>query len=258
MKLVSWNVNGLRAVLGKGLQGYLLSEQADVYCFQEIKAQPDQVDWEPPEGYMAFWNPAQRKGYSGTLILSRKEPVNYHAGIGDPEGDDEGRAQTIEFPGFYLVNVYTPNAKGDLSRLSYRTEVWDTAFREHCTGLAIKKPVIFCGDLNVAHKEIDLANPKSNRGSAGFTDEERQAFEQHLDAGFVDTFRLFNDATGEYSWWSYRAGARSRNVGWRIDYFCASESIKKQLKGAFIRQDVMGSDHCPVGLELSASCGRTA
>jgi exodeoxyribonuclease-3 len=252
MKLVSWNVNGLRAVLGKGLQDYLEKEQADVYCFQEIKALPEQVDWQLPDGYAAFWNSAERKGYSGTLVLAKTEPVNYHAGIGEAEGDAEGRAQTVEFPSFYLVNVYTPNAKGDLSRLRYRTTVWDEAFREHCVALAAKKPVIFCGDLNVAHKEIDLANPKSNRGSAGFTDEEREAFDKHLEGGFIDTFRYFNDQAGQYSWWSYRAGARSRNVGWRIDYVCASEALKDQLKSAFIRQDVLGSDHCPVGLELDA------
>jgi exodeoxyribonuclease-3 len=252
MKLVSWNVNGLRAVLGKGLHAYLEEEQADVYCFQEIKANPDQVDWQPPEGYSAFWNPAQRKGYSGTMVLTRSEPLNYHAGIGESEGDGEGRVQTLEFPGFHLVNVYTPNAKGDLSRLNYRTTVWDEAFREHCAGLAQRKPVVFCGDLNVAHKEIDLANPRSNRGSAGFTDEEREAFNKHLDAGFVDAFRYFNDEPSQYSWWSYRAGARDRNVGWRIDYVCVSEALKDHLRGAFIRPAVLGSDHCPVGLELDA------
>jgi exodeoxyribonuclease-3 len=250
MKLVSWNVNGLRAVLGKGLRAYLEREQADVFCFQEIKANPEQVEWDIPRGYSAFWNPAQRKGYSGTLMLTRTGPVNYHCGIGEAEGDGEGRVQTMEFPGFYLVNVYTPNAKGDLSRLAYRTTVWDEAFREHCTGLSTKKPVVFCGDLNVAHKEIDLANPRSNRGSAGFTDEERNAFCKHLDAGFIDTFRHFNDGPGQYSWWSYRAGARERNVGWRIDYVCAAASLKSHLRDAFIRPAVLGSDHCPVGLEL--------
>lgn len=254
MKLVSWNVNGLRAVLGKGLGQYLEEEQADVYCFQEIKALPDQVaGWQAPEGYAAFWNPAQRKGYSGTLTLSRIEPDNCTEGIGESEGDAEGRVQTLEFPGLFLVNVYTPNAKGDLSRLVYRTTVWDEAFREHCTRLARKKPVLFCGDLNVAHKEIDLANPKTNRRNAGFTDEEREAFSKHLEAGFVDTFRLYNDLPGQYSWWSYRAGARQRNVGWRIDYVCASEGLKEALQDAFIRPTVMGSDHCPVGVELKPS-----
>lgn len=251
MKLVSWNVNGLRAILAKGFDRYLADEQADVFCFQEVKALPDQVpDWTPPAGYEALWNPAERKGYSGTLVLTRVAPLAYIPGIGCEEGDAEGRAQTLEFKDFFMVNVYTPNAKGDLSRLAYRTQIWDERFRKHCRKLAKTKPVIFCGDLNVAHKEIDLANPNSNRNSAGFTDEEREAFTRHLKAGFVDTFREFNPQPDEYSWWSYRAGARSRNVGWRIDYFCASETLKDRLKDAFIRQQVMGSDHCPVGLEL--------
>ena len=251
MKIVSWNVNGLRSVLNKGLDAYLRDEDADVFCFQEIKALPEQVtDWSLPTGYQAFWNPAQRKGYSGTLILTRIEPVGYAEGIGCAEGDAEGRAQTLEFPDFHLVNVYTPNAKGDLSRLDYRTRTWDVRFRRHCVGLAASKPVVFCGDLNVAHKEIDLANPSSNRNSAGFTDQERDAFDEHLQAGFIDTFREFNKSPGEYSWWSYRAGARSRNVGWRIDYVCASAALKDRLKSAFIRQQVTGSDHCPVGVLL--------
>ncbi|MEX0324616.1 MAG: exodeoxyribonuclease III [Puniceicoccaceae bacterium] len=251
MKLVSWNINGLRAVRGKGLDAYLAEEAADVFCFQEIKATPEQVeDWTLPDGYTAFWNPAERKGYSGTLVLSKIEPLAYTTGIGCPEGDAEGRAQTLEFPGFYLVNVYTPNAKGDLSRLDYRTRVWDRKFRDYCVGLASSKPVLFGGDLNVAHKEIDLANPKSNKKSAGFTEEEREAFSQHLEAGFIDTFRHFNQEPQQYSWWSYRAGARSRNVGWRIDYFCASADLQDRLQAAFIRQQIMGSDHCPVGVEL--------
>lgn len=251
MRLVSWNVNGLRAVLKKGLETYLMEEDADVYCLQEIKAMPEQVqDWQVPAGYHAFWNPAQRKGYSGTLTLSRVEPVGYCAGIGCAEGDAEGRAQTLEFKDFYLVNVYTPNAKGDLSRLHYRTRVWDVRFREFCSSLTATKPVIFCGDLNVAHNEIDLANPKSNRNNAGFTDAERNAFSEHLEAGFVDTFREFNNQPHQYSWWSFRAGARSRNVGWRIDYFCASRPLRERLENAFIRQSVMGSDHCPVGLDI--------
>ncbi|MGA1205937.1 MAG: exodeoxyribonuclease III [Opitutales bacterium] len=252
MKLVSWNVNGLRAVLQKGLDAYLAEEQADVYCFQEIKALPEQVDWCLPDGYQAFWNPAQRKGYSGTLTLSRIEPLSYTEGIGCPEGDAEGRAQSLEFDQFHLVNVYTPNAKGDLSRLDYRTRVWDYLFRKHCCRLAESKPVVFCGDLNVAHQEIDLANPGSNRNNAGFTDEERAAFTSHLEAGFIDTFRHFNQDPGQYSWWSFRSGARSRNVGWRLDYFCASTSLKDRLEDAFIRQGVVGSDHCPVGLVLKA------
>jgi len=254
MKLVSWNVNGFRSILGKGLDAYLRKEKADVYCFQEVKAMPDQVpDWKPPKGYTAFWNPAEKKGYAGTLTLSRTDPINYQDGIGDEVGDAEGRTQTLEFDTFFLVNVYTPNAKGDLSRLAYRTQTWDTAFRNYCKRLAHRKPVLFCGDLNVAHQEIDLANPKSNRKSAGFTDEERAAFSAHLEAGFVDTFRHFNQEPGQYTWWSYRAGARKRNVGWRIDYFCISEAFLPALKEAFIRQEVMGSDHCPLGVRLELS-----
>jgi exodeoxyribonuclease-3 len=252
MKLLSWNINGLRAVLSKGLQDWLIQENADVYCFQEIKALPEQVeDWVIPNGYEAFWNPAEKKGYSGTLTLSRSAPDNYAAGIGEPVGDAEGRVQTLEFPDYYLVNVYTPNAKGDLSRLAYRTQTWDVAFREYCAQLAERKPVIFCGDLNVAHKEIDLANPKSNRRSAGFTDEERAAFSAHLEVGFVDTFRHFRQEPGQYSWWSYRGGARSRNVGWRIDYVCVSSALTHRLDSAFIQPTVMGSDHCPVGVTLN-------
>ncbi|MFO7726295.1 MAG: exodeoxyribonuclease III [Oceanipulchritudo sp.] len=251
MKLVSWNVNGLRAVLNKGLDAYLNVEKADAYCFQEIKATPEQVgEWRIPEGYTAYWNPARRKGYSGTLILSRADVLNYHDGIGETEGDREGRVQTLEFPAFHLVNVYTPNSKRDLSRLAYRTTVWDEAFREHCSRLNARKPVVFCGDLNVAHREIDLANPKSNRRSAGFTDEERESFEKHLEAGFLDSFRLLHDQPHEYSWWSYRGGARSRNVGWRIDYVCPSSRLREKIRGAFIRQSVMGSDHCPVGIDI--------
>ncbi len=251
MKLVSWNVNGLRAVLGKGLDAYLAAEDADVYCFQETKAQPDQLEgWRPPRGYRAFWNPAERPGYAGTVTLTRIEPLEVRDGIGEPEGDAEGRAQTLEFKDFYLVNVYTPNARHDLSRLDYRTRVWDERFRAYCTRLARHKPVVFCGDLNVAHKEIDLANPQANRRSAGFTDEERESFSRHLAAGFIDTFRAFDPRPGQYTWWSYRGGARARNVGWRIDYFCASTTLRDRLRAAFIRPDVMGSDHCPVGLEL--------
>jgi exodeoxyribonuclease-3 len=251
MKIVSWNVNGLRAVLTKGLVPYLEAESADVFCFQEIKATPEQVaGWTIPKGYRAFWNPARRKGYAGTLVLSRPEPDNVSEGIGEAEGDLEGRVQTLEYPGLYVVNVYTPNAKGDLSRLEYRTTVWDEAFREHCCRLAGKKPVLFCGDLNVAHREIDLANPRSNRRSAGFTDAERESFTRLLEAGFVDTFRSLHPEPHQYSWWSYRAGARQRNVGWRIDYVCVSQALQTSLRDGFIRQQVMGSDHCPVGLEL--------
>lgn len=250
MKLVSWNVNGLRAALKKGFADYLEAENADVYAFQEIKAHPEQVDWEPPEGYLAFWNPAEKKGYSGTLVLSRHEPLSASTGLGVAFTDLEGRVQTLEFPEFYFVNVYTPNAKGDLSRLDYRTREWDLEFRRYCKELECTKPVIFCGDLNVAHKEIDLANPKSNRKNAGFTEEERAEFSAHLEAGYIDAFREFNQEPHQYTWWSYRAGARERNVGWRIDYFCISENLRPRLKDAFIRQEVMGSDHCPLGIVI--------
>lgn len=249
MKICSWNVNGLRSVMGKGFVDYWQSEQPDILCLQEIKALPDQVDMGFAGDCFIDWNSAQRKGYSGTLTLSRREPLSVSHGIGEPIGDAEGRVQTLEFKDFYLVNVYTPNAKGDLSRLEFRTRVWDPAFRQHITGLQKKKPVLFCGDLNVAHQEIDLANPRSNRRNAGFTDEERAAFTEHLDAGFIDTFRMFEQNGGNYSWWSYRAGARSRNVGWRIDYVGVSEESAERIQSAFIRQQVMGSDHCPVGVE---------
>ncbi len=251
MKVVSWNVNGLRACRKKGLDDYLRAEKADLYCFQEIKARPEQLaDWSPPKGYAAFWNPAEKGGYAGTLVLSRHEPEAVENGIGEPAGDVEGRVQTLRFPELVVVNVYTPNAKGDLSRLAYRTQKWDPAFRAHCRRLAGARPVLFCGDLNVAHKEIDLANPKSNRRSAGFTEEERTEFSAHLEAGFLDTFREFHPEPHQYSWWSYRAAARERNVGWRIDYAVLSESGRDRLKDGFIRQEVHGSDHCPVGVVL--------
>ncbi len=251
MRLLSWNVNGLRAVLGKGFPEFLNKSGADILCLQEIKARPDQVDLELPEGYRVYWNPALKPGYSGTLTLSRVEPLNVREGIGLPEGDAEGRVQTLEFRDFYLVNVYTPNSGNALARLGFRTREWDPAFRAHCSRLAESKPVVFCGDLNVAHEEIDLANPKTNRKNAGFTDEERAGFSAHLAAGFFDSFRsLHPDEPRHYSWWSYRAGARARNVGWRIDYFCLSEALRPRLKDAFIWPQVMGSDHCPVGVEL--------
>lgn len=251
MKLVSWNVNGLRSVLGKGLLDYVRAENADVYCFQEIKAEIEQVEIEWPAGYTAHWNSARKKGYSGTLTLTRVAPLDVRSGIGEAEGDAEGRVQTTEFSGCYLVNVYTPNSQNELARLDYRVGTWDPAFREHCVRLAARKPVIFCGDLNVAHQEIDLANPASNRRNAGFTDEERAGFSALLDAGFCDSFRVFNQQPRQYSWWSYRAGARARNVGWRIDYFGVSTALRGSMKAAWIRPEVQGSDHCPVGVELA-------
>ncbi|KAF0093699.1 MAG: exodeoxyribonuclease III [Puniceicoccaceae bacterium 5H] len=252
MKIVSWNVNGLRSVLGKGLADYIQQEQPDVLCLQEIKASPDKVEdlaW--AEGYTLHWNPATRAGYSGTLTLTRVPAADVLLGVGEPEGDGEGRAITLDLGEFYLVNVYTPNSKNELKRLDYRTQVWDPAFRHHCEQLALKKPVIFCGDLNVAHQEIDLARPKQNRRNAGFTDEERTEFTAHLDAGFVDSFRhLHPEQRDAYSWWSYRGGARQRNVGWRIDYVCLSARSSDWLKEAFIRSEVTGSDHAPVGVVL--------
>ena len=229
---------------------FVKSTSPDVLCLQEIKAEPSQVEPDWPDDYDVYWNPAQKKGYSGTLILTKQKPLNVHLGIGEPEGDAEGRVITAEYDGYYLVTCYTPNSQNELRRLDYRVQTWDIAFREHLQKLDTKKPVIFCGDLNVAHEEIDLANPKSNRRNAGFTDEERESFSQLLEAGFIDTFREFEEGPRHYSWWSYRAGARERNVGWRIDYFGASERIREQLKAATILPGVMGSDHCPVGVEL--------
>jgi exodeoxyribonuclease-3 len=251
MRLISWNVNGLRAVLKKGFLDFMASASADVICLQEIKARPEQVEWLLPDGVSAHWNPAQKPGYSGTMTLTRQPVVNVTTGIGVAEGDLEGRVQTLEFDDFYLVNVYTPNSGNELRRLDFRTKEWDTAFREHCAALAAKKPTLFCGDLNVAHEEIDLANPKTNRKNAGFTDEERAEFTKHLEAGFIDTFRVRHPGEEKhYSWWSFRAGARKRNVGWRIDYFCASAAADSRVSKAFILPEVMGSDHCPVGVEM--------
>ncbi len=250
MKLLSWNVNGIRAVLGKNFSDYLQSCGADVLCIQETKASPDQVDLPLPHGYSAYWNSAVKKGYSGTCAITRVPPIAIHRGIGKNEHDSEGRVLTLEFDRFMLVNVYTPNSQDELRRLDYRTREWDVAFLDYLQRLERHKPVVCCGDLNVAHQEIDLANPKSNRRNAGFTDEERAGFQRLLDAGFVDTFRVFNQQPGQYTWWSYRGGARSRNVGWRIDYFLVSGALRPALRTAWIEPQVMGSDHCPVGLEL--------
>lgn len=251
MKLISWNVNGLRAVQKKGFAAFVTQTLPDVLCLQEIKAEPSQVvpDW--PADYHAFWNPAQQKGYSGTLLLSRQEPIDVRLGIGEAVGDAEGRVITAEYQDYYLVTCYTPNSQNELRRLDYRVQTWDVAFREHVQRLNAHKPVIFCGDLNVAHQEIDLANPSTNRRNAGFTDEERESFSTLLQAGFIDTFRHFESAPGHYSWWSYRAGARARNVGWRIDYFGASERLGERLQRAWIMPQVIGSDHCPVALDLA-------
>lgn len=253
MKLVSWNVNGLRAALGKGMQEQLDSLNADVLCLQEIKARPEQVaDLWLASWPHALWNPAERPGYSGVLILSKVQPLSTSRGIGVPEHDSEGRVATMEFPDFFLVCCYTPNSQNELARLPYRQE-WDAAFREYVGSLANTKPVVFCGDLNVAHQEIDIARPDSNHFSAGFSDEERAGFTQLLQAGFADTFRrLHPDARDAYSWWSFRGGARARNVGWRIDYFCVSESILPRVQSAEIHPNITGSDHCPVSITLEA------
>lgn len=251
MKLVSWNVNGLRAILGKGMGEAMEALEPDVLCLQEIKACPEQVKdlWISSWPYQ-LWNPAEKAGYSGVLILSRVAPLSTSTGIGRPEHDREGRVCTMEFEEFYLVNCYTPNSQGALARLPYR-EQWDAAFRDYVTGLAAVKPVIFCGDLNVAHQELDIAQPEENRFSAGFSDQERDGFTLLLEAGFTDTFRFLHPGEpGWYSWWSYWGAARARNLGWRIDYFCVSNQLAPRVKAAAIHADVMGSDHCPVSLDI--------
>lgn len=251
MKLISWNVNGIRATLGKGLIEFVASEQPDILCLQETKARPEQVQL-PLEfgGYHAYWDSAKKPGYSGTAVFTREKPLDFRTGLGVDEHDTEGRVLTLEYPGFFLVNVYTPNSKDGLLRLPYRM-TWDEAFRRHVTGLAKSKPVIFCGDLNVAHQEIDLARPKDNRFSAGFSDQERAGFTELLNTGFTDTFRHFHpDQRDAYSWWSFRGGARSRNVGWRIDYFGVSTPFMDRVKDAVIMPHITGSDHCPVGITL--------
>ena len=251
MKLISWNVNGVRASAKKGLLEFMRKARADVICLQETKASPQDLThlaW--PRGYEVFWNSAEKKGYSGTAIFTRVKPHNLSLGIGIAEHDREGRVITAEFDDFTLVNVYQPNSQRGLLRLKYRTESWDADFLAYLQRLNGSKPVLFCGDLNVAHAEIDLANPKSNRRNAGFTDEERQNFSRLLEAGYVDTFREFEKRGGHYTWWSQFADCRKRNVGWRVDYFVASERLRPSLKRAWILPDVMGSDHCPVALEL--------
>lgn len=249
MKLISWNVNGLRACMEKGFMDFFKEVDADIFCIQESKLQAGQIELELP-GYYQYWNYAEKKGYSGTAIFTKEEPLEVTYGIGEEVHDKEGRVITAEYPDFYMVTVYTPNSKRELERLAYRCE-WEAAFLAYVKKLEEKKPVIFCGDLNVAHQEIDLKNPKSNHHNAGFTDEERGCFTKVLESGFIDTFRYFYpDLTDAYSWWSYMAKAREKNVGWRIDYFVASGSLAERLKGAAIHKDVFGSDHCPVELTL--------
>lgn len=249
IKMVSWNVNGLRACVGKGFLDFFKEIDADIFCLQETKLQEGQIDLELP-GYHQYWNYAEKKGYSGTAMFTKEEPVSVTYGIGIEEHDREGRVITAEFPEYYVITCYTPNSQNELARLDYRME-WEDAWRSYLKGLEEKKPVIFCGDLNVAHTEIDLKNPKTNRNNAGFTDQERNKFTELLNAGFVDTYRYFYpEQEGAYSWWSYRFKAREKNAGWRIDYFCVSESLKDRLEGARIHADIFGSDHCPVELDL--------
>ena len=247
MKLISWNVNGIRACVNKGFKEFFEKINADIFCIQETKCQPEQIELEF-DGYYAYWNSAEKKGYSGTAIFTKQKPICVTYGIGIDEHDKEGRVITLEFKDFYMVNIYTPNAKRGLERLDYR-QIWEDEVRKYLLKLDKVKPVVMCGDLNVAHEEIDLKNPKSNRGNAGFTDEERQKMTQLLDAGFVDSFRyLYPDKTDSYTWWSYMGRAREKNVGWRIDYFIVSQDIKDKIKEAMIYPEVMGSDHCPIGL----------
>ena len=249
MKLVSWNVNGLRACLGKGFMDYFAASEADVFCLQETKLQEGQVELELP-GYEQYWNYAEKKGYSGTAIFTRQEPLSVRYGVGVEELDHEGRLITLEFPQCFVVTCYTPNAQDGLKRIDHRM-AWDDAFRQYLINLDQEKPVLACGDLNVAHNEIDLKNPGPNRGNAGFSDEERGKFSELLAAGFTDSFRyLYPDATGCYSWWSYRFNARKNNAGWRIDYWLLSDRLREQVEEATIETEIFGSDHCPVTLTL--------
>ena len=249
MKFISWNVNGIRACVGKGFLDFFNEVDADIFCLQETKLQAGQIELDL-EGYEQYWNYADKKGYSGTAIFTKKKPLNVRYGIDIDEHDHEGRVITLEFEDFFFVTVYTPNSQTELKRLEYRMR-WEDDFRAYLKKLDETKPVVMCGDLNVAHKEIDLKNPKTNKKNAGFTDEERGKFTEFLESGFIDTFRYFNpDLTGAYSWWSYRFNARKNNAGWRIDYFCTSERMKDRYVSADIHKDVMGSDHCPVELVI--------
>ncbi len=249
MKLISWNVNGIRAALNKGFTEFFKEIDADIFCVQETKMQEGQVDISF-EGYNQYWNSAEKKGYSGTAIFTKVKPISVNYGIGIDEHDNEGRVITLEFANFYIVNIYTPNSKRELERLEYRM-IWEQEIKKYIKKLDQNKPVIMCGDLNVAHNEIDIKNAKSNRRSAGFTDEEREKMTVLLNDGFTDTFRyIYPDKKDAYSWWSYMGNAREKNVGWRIDYFIVSSSIKNEIKDAYIYPEIMGSDHCPVGLEI--------
>ena len=249
MKFISWNVNGLRACVTKGFLDFFNEIDADIFCIQETKMQEGQLDLNIPKEYFSYWNYAEKKGYSGTAIFTKKEPINVTYGLGIEEHDKEGRVITLEFENFYMVNCYTPNAQRELTRLDYRQE-WEDAIREYLCDLDKKKPVIYCGDLNVAHNEIDLKNSKSNVGNAGFTNEERAKMTELLNSGFIDTYRYKYPEGEGYSWWSYMFKSRERNIGWRIDYFIISDRIKEKIVDATIYPEVMGSDHCPIGLEL--------
>ena len=257
MKIISWNVNGIRAVLKKGFLDFMDEHDPDIICIQETKAHKEQVELELDKYPYKYWNSAEKKGYSSTAIFSKHKPINVINDMGIEKHDNEGRIITLEFKDYYLVTVYTPNSKRDLSRLPYRQNEWDVDFLSYMKSLEENKPVIFCGDLNVAHKEEDLANPSSNKttksrpGNAGFTDEEREGFDNIINAGFIDTFREFHKGNGHYTWWSYMGGARSRNVGWRIDYFCISPSLKSIMTDSSILPEVMGSDHCPIVLNIN-------
>lgn len=249
MKFISWNVNGLRACAGKGFLDFFKEADADIFCVQETKLQAGQIELDTP-GWEQYWNYAEKKGYSGVAVFTKKTPLSVTAGLGIEEHDHEGRVLTLEYEDFFFVGVYTPNAQDELRRLDYRMS-WEDAFRGHINRLDLVKPVVVCGDMNVAHREIDLKNPKTNRGNPGFSDEEREKFTQLLNSGMTDSFRhLYPDLPDQYSWWSYRAKARERNVGWRIDYFLVSDRLSDRIAEAFIRPEVLGSDHCPVGLVL--------
>ena len=250
MKIISWNVNGIRAVIKKGFYDFVKESNPDIICLQETKANKEQVELNLPDYQYQYWNSAEKKGYSGTAIFSKNKPMNITNGIGLDQHDNEGRVITLEFETYFLVTVYTPNSKRDLSRLNYREKVWDVDFLNYLKELEKNKPVVFCGDLNVAHQEIDLKNPKTNKKNAGFTKQERQGFENYMQSGFVDTFRIFNQEPEHYTWWSYMFNSRAKNVGWRIDYFCISESLKSQLVNSYILKDVLGSDHAPVVMEI--------
>ena len=250
MKLISWNVNGIRACLNKGFGDFFKTVNADIFCIQETKCQKEQVEGLEYDGYTSYWNSAEKKGYSGTAVFTKIKPITVTYGIGIEEHDKEGRVITLEFEDFYLVNVYTPNSKRELERLDYR-QIWEDEIRKYLLKLDKKKPVIMCGDLNVAHKEIDLKNPKTNTHNAGFTIEERTKMTELLEAGFIDSFRyLYPNEEEKYTWWSYMRKSREKNIGWRIDYFIVSDRIKEKIKEAKIYNEILGSDHCPIGLEI--------